>query len=72
MANAIIVRDLKQRYIKKSKKYRNDPVKLAQLRKAHMEALRMHLWFDPIEPPVPKYSPPNDAVVSKGCFCWRK
>jgi len=72
MANAIIVRDLKQRYIRESKKYRNDPVKLSQLRKAHMETLRMHLYVDPIEPPVPKYSPPKDAVVPKGCFFWCK
>ncbi|AGE50345.1 hypothetical protein ATCVCanal1_897R [Acanthocystis turfacea Chlorella virus Canal-1] len=68
MANAVIVRDLKQRYIRDAKTYKNDHVKLSQLRKAHMEALRMYLYFDPIEPPVPAYSLPKDAVKSKGCF----
>ena len=73
MANSLIVRDLKQHYLRESKKYKNDPSKLIQLRKAHMEALRMHLYFDPIEPPVPKGSIiSKDAVVTKGCFFWRK
>ena len=72
MANAVIVRDLKQRYLRDAKKYQNNPLKLAQLRKGHMEALRMHLYFDHIEPPVPTYSPPKDAVKPKGCFFWRK
>lgn len=73
MANAVIVHDLKQRYLRDAKKYRDDPVKLSQLRKAHMEALRMYLYFDPIEPPIPTYFPPKDAVAPKGCFFfWRK
>ena len=73
MTNSILVRELKRRYLRDAKKYRDDPVKLSQLRKAHMEALRMYLYFDPIEPPIPAYSPPKDAVAHKGCFCfWRK
>jgi len=73
MANAVVVRELKQRYLRDAKKYRDDPVKLSQLRKAHMEALHMHLYIDPIEPPVPTYPLPKDAVVPKGCFFfWRK
>jgi hypothetical protein len=69
MTNAIVVRELKKRYLRDAKKYNNNPSKLAEIRKAHMEALRIHLYFDPIEPPVP--TKPNDAVVPKGCF-WRK
>ncbi|AGE55828.1 hypothetical protein ATCVMN08101_1018R [Acanthocystis turfacea Chlorella virus MN0810.1] len=72
MTNSVVVRDLKQRYLRDAKKYQNNPVKLSQLRKAHMEALRMHLYFDPIEPPMPKNSVPKDAVPCKGCFFWRK
>ena len=72
MASSAFVRDLKQHYLRESKKYQNDPSKLSQLRKAHMEALRRHLYVDPIEPPVPKGSIPKDAVVTKGCFFWRK
>ena len=73
MTNAIVVRELKKRYLRDAKKYNNNPSKLAEIRKAHMEALRMHLYFDPIEPPIPTYSPPKDAVAPKGFFCfWRK
>lgn len=72
MASSAFVRDLKQHYLRESKKYQNDPSKLNQLRKAHMEALRRHLYVDPIEPPVPKGSIQKDAVVTKGCFFWRK
>ena len=68
MTNAIVVRELKKRYLRDAKKYNNNPSKLAEIRKAHMEALRMHLYFDPIEPPVPMTL---DAVASKGCF-WMK
>ena len=69
MANSVVVRELKARYLRDAKKYQNNPMKLTQLRKAHMEALRMHLYFDPIEPPMP---PPKDAVKPKGCFFWCK
>ena len=72
MANSVVVRDLKQHYLREAKKYQNNPKKLSQLRKAHMEALRAHLYFDPIEPPMPPYSLPKDAVKPKGCFFWRK
>lgn len=71
MTNAIVVRELKKRYLRDAKKYNNNPSKLAEIRKAHMEALRMHLYFDPIEPPVPTTPPAKDAVTPRGCF-WRK
>jgi hypothetical protein len=71
MTSPIVVRELKRRYLRDAKKYKNNPSKLAEIRKAHMEALRMHLYFDPIEPPVPTTPPAEDAVVSKGC-CWMK
>jgi len=68
MTNPIVVRELKRRYLRDAKKYKNNPSKLAEIRKAHMEALRMHMRFDPIEPPTPLA---EDAVASKGCF-WIK
>ena len=68
MTSPIVVRELKARYLRDAKKYNNNPSKLAEIRMAHMTALRMHMRFDPIEPPIP---PTEDAVVSKGCF-WLK